>query len=334
MAAASVCLFLGGCARTLPKHTDALALATAPVVDQAAAAYANAEKLNEIKVDFKAVEDFGPTYNPRNIQPLLSDQDIKARLALLEALQCYVSTLVQITHNQDSPALDAAAKSLGNSLAGLGNDLAPAFESAFNLPGQASTSTTTSTSSTTAGVTTTTSSTATAIAAGPITSDMQNGLSTAVKALGLYLISRKIKADLPEIVLKMDPTVQAICDLLVKDLALIENQEKRDYDSLLDEQRDFITRNEASANPMPAHPLDPEQRRVQIMKLPEIVRQQRTTEAQLTELHAAIIKLEQAHHELAVDAHGSNPELISQKFGDLAAAGSNLGKFYSSLPAK
>ena len=85
---------------------------------------------------------------------------------------------------------------------------------------------------------------------------------------------------------------------------------------------------------MPAHPLDPEQRREQIMKLPEIVRQQRTTEAQLTELHAAIMKLEQAHHELAADAHGSNPELISQKLGDLAAAGSNLGKFYSSLPAK
>ena len=333
LGASALCLLLAGCAGTLPKHTDALALATAPVVDQAAAAYANAEKLNEIKVDFEASEDFGPTYNPRKIQSLLSDQDIKARLALLEALQLYVTTLVQITHGQSSPALDAASKSLGNSLGDLGNNLAPAFESAFNLPAPAGgTTTTTSTSSTTGGVTTTTSSTATALATGPITPEIQNGLSTAVKALGLYLVNKKINAELPAIVEKMDPTVEAICELLVKDLALIENQEKRDYDSLLDGQRDFITKNEADAKSPVAHPLDPEQRREQIMKLPEIVRQQRSTEAQLKLLHAAIVKLELTHHALVADAQHNNPESISQKIADLSAAGSNLGKFYSSLP--
>ena len=332
LGAALFCLVLGGCAGTLTKRSDTLALATAPVVDQAAAAYTSAEKLNEIKVDYQAAEDFGPTYNPRNTPVLLSEQDIKARLALLEALQCYVSTLVQITHDRDSPALDAAARSLGNSLAGLGNDLAPVFESALNLSAPASTLTTTTTSSTTAGVTTTTSSTATTAAAGPVTPEVEKGLSTAVKALGLYLVNKKINADLPAIIQKMDPTIAAICELLAKDLTLIEDQEKRDYDSLLDGQRDFIVKNQAGSNATVAHPLDPEQRREQIMKLPEMVRQQRSTEAQLKELHAAIVKLEATHHEVAEDARGKNSELISQKLQELAAAGSNLGKFYSSLP--
>jgi len=51
-------------------------------------------------------------------------------------------------------------------------------------------------------------------------------------------------------------------------------------------------------------------------------------------LRAAIVRLALTHHALAADAQGNNPESLKSKLGDLEAAGSELGRFYSSLSAK
>ena len=68
-------------------------------------------------------------------------------------------------------------------------------------------------------------------------------------------------------------------------------------------------------------------------KLPEIARQQREADKKLTALHEAIIKLALTHHALAAEAQHNNPESLKEKLGELSDAGSNLGKFYSSLPS-
>ena len=67
------------------------------------------------------------------------------------------------------------------------------------------------------------------------------------------------------------------------------------------------------------------------MKLPELARQQKQAAQQLKQLRAGLMGLELTHHALAAELQGNNPESIKQKFGDLGAAGGNLGKFYSSL---
>jgi hypothetical protein len=69
------------------------------------------------------------------------------------------------------------------------------------------------------------------------------------------------------------------------------------------------------------------------MKLPKIVRQEKASTQQLTQLSTAIAHLELAHHALAAEAQSNNPQSLKTKLGDLEAAGSNLGNFYSSLPA-
>jgi hypothetical protein len=313
-----------GCLSSLNKRATAVDLATAPVVDQAGAAFNTANSIHNTRVDFDAVSQFDaatPVYNPRNIQPLMSDKDIKVRLAVLAAFQEYVKSVVAITSGTDSPQLQAAAKSAGENLSDVGNALAPSVESALGIASAASTTQTTVT--TTSGNTTTTTSSTSSTPAPVISGAVQNGIVTAVDALGQFLINRKTRKELPPIIVSMDPHVKTLCELLESDITILKDQESRDYDFIIDQQTLFIRE--------PSSKLDPEQRREQIMKLPRIVREERASTQQLTQLSAAIASLELAHHALASEAQGNNPQSLKTKLGDLEAAGSDLGNFYSSL---
>ena len=243
---------------------------------------------------------------------------------MLKAFQCYVKSLVDITNNVETPALESASKSVGGSLASLGDTFPPSFLAALGI----TPSTTGDTTVTTTASTTTTTTTTTSVAA--ITAAQQNGISTAVNALGLYLVGRKIKSELPPIIIKMDPNVEALCKLLEKDIDILQSQEKIDYNFIINQQTLFIRQNQSNA----ANALNPQERRDQIMKLPEIVRLERLTDAELTQLRASIVKLELTHHALAAEAQGNNPESLKAKLGELSEAGNDLGKFYSSLPTQ
>jgi hypothetical protein len=315
-----------GCLSSLNKRATALDVATAPVVDQAGAAFNSANRIHNVRVGYDAVSQFDaatPVYNPRNIQPLMSDKDIQVRLAVLAAFQEYVKSIVAITSGTDSPQLQAAAKSAGENLTNLGNALAPSVESALGIA-PAAASTTQTTVTTTSGNTTTSTSSTSPTPAPAISGAVQNGIITAVDALGQFLINRKTRKELPPIIVSMDPHVRTLCELLESDIAILKDQESRDYDFIIDQQTLFIRE--------PSSKLDPEQRREQIMKLPGIVREERASTQQLTQLSAGIVRLEIAHHALAAEAQSNNSQSLKTKLGDLEAAGSDLGNFYSSLP--
>ena len=315
----SLCLSTTGCLSSLAKHSAALSTATTPVVDQAATAYRTAQALHDLRVDYDAIPEFEatqPVYNPRNIQPLMSDKDIQVRLAVLEAFKCYVQSVVAITNGTNSKELDAAAQSVGDSLSAIGHSLAPAIESTLGIATAAASTIETTTTITSGNTTAATSSTSPQI---------QNGISTAVNALGQFLVSRKIKKELPEKIKDMDPHVEALCKLLEQDIDTLQGQEQRDYNRIINQQTLFVRQTTT---------LDPQQRREQIMTLPRIVRQQRASDQELAELRASLVRLALAHHALAAEAQGNNPESLKGKLADLEAAGDNLGKFYSSLPSQ
>jgi hypothetical protein len=324
-------VWLTGCLSPLQKQTAALSAATAPVVDQASAAYRAANVLFDTTVDYQAVRAFdrtSPVYNPKTIGVLLSERDIKVRLKILQALQVYVHDLAAMTGGADTPALDAASKSVGNNLTGLSNDVAPSFEASFGIANTTSSKSSAiinSTTTTAAGSvsSTTTSATTTTSALPPISPAARNGISTAADALGQFLVQRKIKRELPGIIIKMDPQIKTLCELLESDISILQDRERRDYDTLIDLQTLFIRTSPG---------LSPEDRRNEIMKLPVIVRQQRNADTQLTVLRASIGKLYLTHHALAAVAQGNNPTSLKEKLGELEAAGDNLGTFYSSLP--
>lgn len=318
-----LCVLISGCATTrLAKQTTALSTATAPVVDQAAAAYREAQAIHTQRVDYDAAKDFEKTgvFVPSSVQVWPSEKDIQTRLAVLTALQLYVKQLSEITGGTDSTALDAASSSMGNSLSALANDLAPAAEGALGIAPSSATTTQTTGTTTSGG----TSQSPTTISSAPsplISADAQNGVAVAIDALGQFLVSRTIDKDLPPKIVAMDPHIKALCELLAKDIEILQSRMKLDSNDIIDAQTDL------ARNPK----LDPEERRTEFMKLPEMARQQQANDQILTELRVSLIRLELAHHALAAEAQGNNPTSIKQKLGDLESAGESLGKFYSSL---
>jgi len=320
--------FTTGCLSPLAKHSAALAAATAPVVDQAAATYQSANSIHFMRTDLEAINAFDatePVYNPRIIKPLMPDQEIQARLKLLAAFQSYVQSLVAITNGTDTPELQAAAKSAGENIASIGNTIAPSVESTFGLA-TATTSTTNTTITTTDATMTSSATTTTLTPVNPITPAIQNGISTAIDALGQFLIYRKVKKELPPIIVTMDPHVTALCDILQGDITNLRVIEEYDYNRVINQNTLFIRKS--------SDKLDPGVRRELIMKLPAIARMKQKSDQQLNSLSAAIARLELTHHALAAEAQGNNPESLKQRLAEIEAAGENLGNFYSSLSTK
>ncbi len=129
-------------------------------------------------------------------------------------------------------------------------------------------------------------------------------MSTAINALGQFLVSRKIKKELPQKIKEMDPNLEALCQLMAKEIDLLRDQAQRDHDYMINSQTVFIRSNRA---------LNPEQRREEIMKLPDFVWRQRAGDALLLRLRAAISRLALTHHALAADAQGNNPQSPGQQ---------------------
>jgi hypothetical protein len=324
-----LCTMLAGCASTpLTKHSVALSAALAPVVDQSAAAYRDAVSLHDLRADYEAViayENKDATYNPRNTPELFTQKDIQSRLAVLAALQVYSKSLIEITKGNESPKLEAASESVGSNLTSLGNNLAPSIENVIGIAAAASTTTTTVT--TVSGSSSTTTSSSSSTPAPLLSPEIRNGISTGIDALGQFLVNRTVEKELPGKIEEMDPRVQALCSALSDDIKTLQGLEQSDYDRILNLEKQFILEDE-----QPGRNVNPQEHRAEIMRLPEIARQQREASDKLSSLSEAIDKLALTHHALAAEAQHNNPESLKTKLGELADVGSNLGKFYSSLP--
>ena len=311
--AVAIGLGVSGCRSHLNDSVLELDAATAPVIDQAKAAYDAANDLHNLRIDYDAVAQFDatdPVYNPRKQQVLLSEKDIGVRLEVLEGFQLYVKTLCAITSGTSPKELGEASASVGGELSTMVNSLAPSVEGVLGIA-----------SSDSGG-----SSTATPV----ITPEVQNGISTGIYALGKFLISVKVKNELPGKIAEMDPHVQALAKLLESDIDVLQDQERRDYDRIINLQTLYIRKN-SETGPEQRVALGPAERRAEILKLPEIVRKQRTADGRLTTLRAALVLLGQAHQELTATAQGKNPESFNEKLQDLANAAQDLGTFYQSL---
>jgi len=296
--AAGLCLLAVGCLGPEAKHSAALSAATAPVVEGAAAAYAAANDIHQKRMEFDAVAEFdqtSPVYNPRVVHPLISDADVDLRLAVLKAFQCYVQELVAVTNGLETPALDAASASLGANLANIGNTLVPPSASSATTADPALT----------------------------ISPETQNLISTGANALGQFLEARVVKKDLPAKLAAMDPQVEKLCKLLAEEIDYIHDAETKDFDHIIDRETLFLRD--------PASKLSPEERRVEIMKLPELAREQHAADEQLAPLKAAIVKLALTHHAFLAAEQGNNPASLKSTLADLEAAGKGLNKFYKSL---
>jgi len=295
-------LVLTGCQPHLNDSTLALEAATAPVIDQAAATYHEANALHDTRVNYEIYERFDQANPvPADLEVLLSDKDIASRLAVLEGFQVYVKTLCAITSGTNPKELADASENVGSQLTSVANTLAPSIQKVLKISAADSSS------------------------SAAISPSVEKGISTAVFALGQFLINRKLKNELPAKIAEMDPHVDALAKLLEDDIDVLTQQTDHDYKRIVNLQILFIRKNSEGNR------LGPSEQRNEIMRVPDILRQQKAASEKLSSLKAAIALMAKAHHDLTAEAQSKNPESFQAKLQDLANAASDLGSFYSSL---
>jgi hypothetical protein len=289
-------LLATGCLSPLAKHATAFSAATATVIDGSEDAYRGAMQLRLEEQASASVYayDKDPTWSPyKDLTPLLTPAQLDARIKVLEGLKAYADTLVDLTSGKPSADLENAAEGVGTNLQGLNQNVATEFSTALpNLP--------------------------------VMTTEQGNQVSTAVLALGEYLISRKVKSSLPKVTQDMNPNIKALCEALNSDIVILRRQADVDYQSQITELDQSI-RHEGSA-------VTPYEHRLEIRSLIELADQQKANDELLTKLQTALHTLALTHQALAAAAQGNNPESISSKIAELAAAGHDLNVYYKSLP--
>jgi hypothetical protein len=293
----ALCLLATGCLSPLAKHTAAFSTATKTVVDNSKDAYRGAMDLRVREQTVAAVYayDKNPQWSPyKDVTPLLTPDQLEARIKVLDGLKAYAATLVELTSGKATPDQTAAATAAGSSLQSLNQSVAMEFSTA--LPNA------------------------------PVMSDATaNGVSTAVLALAQYLSSRKVKGTLPKVTQDMNPQIQTLCKLLEDDTVVLRRQADVDYQQLATDQDLFIRNAGTNLNPI--------QHRAEVGKLVAIANEQKAHDALLAQLQSALVTLVLTHQALAAAAQGNNPESLSQKIADLQAAGTELGNYYNSLAA-
>jgi len=296
--ALAVCFLAAGCGLSpLNKHATAFSSAAGLVVDNSEDAYRAAIALRNKEQAAAAVYNYdkNPTWSPyKDTKPLLTPDQLAARIEVLDGLKAYAATLVDLTSTKPSDETEDAAAAAGANLLSLNQSVATAL--------------------------------ATEVPNAPVMSASNaNAASTAILALAEYLKARKVKGSLPKVTQDMNTSVQTLCELLNSDINVLRHQADVDYQTLVTDL-DLSIRHEGTT-------VTPYEHRLEVATLIELANQQKANDELLAKLQAALHTLELTHQALAAAAQGNNPESISQKIAELQAAGKDLNAYYKSLSA-
>jgi hypothetical protein len=287
-------LFFSGCSVSpLAKHTAEFSTATNAVVDSSENAYHAAVRLHDDEQLSAAVQkyDANQPWDPHSIKHLIDARGLDARTDILDGLKTYAQTLADVTNGGHSDSLDASAASVGTNLKQMSAALNPD---------------------------------ATATPVFSITPAQANAVSTALKALGDYLASRKVKSEVPKIIRDMDPKIEILSSLLDSDVTILRRQSGDDYEQLLMQQDTFIRKFGPELSPI--------ERRAEIKKLGQIILRKEATDDMLHELQTAIKSLAETHHALAAAAQSKDTAALGERIAELKATADRLNHFYDSLP--
>jgi len=287
-------LLLAGCSLSpLASRTAAFSSATNLVVNSSENAYRAAVRLNDEAQASMLVAryDSAQPMDPHALKHLIDPKGLEARTAVLNGLRTYARSIADLASGVSSSKLDAATTSVGANLQKMGDAIS---------------------ASTPIGI--------------DITPAEANATSTALKALGEFLISQKVKSSVPKIIHDMDPNVETICNLLQSDITVLRDQTGRDYEQILAQQDSFIRHAGTS--------LSPAERRTEIERLPQILLKKEATDDMLAGLADSVKQLALTHHALAVAATTKDAPSLDARIADLRGAGERLADYYLALPKK
>jgi hypothetical protein len=201
-------------------------------------------------------------FNPENVKPWLTAEDVDARTKLLKALQQYAAQLESVSGSEQLQKMDEASKEFGKSLTDLSKS--KPLES-IALKG----------------------------------SIAPSAAATAVDAIGRWLMDNKRNKELPSLIEQMQDPVQKTCMLLTEDIGSrtssgtgkgLRDELWLKFSDLLKSQDAYIQHNKDKFSP--AEKLN------EVQKLPTLVRQRQQADQMLAQTSASLQQLVQANADL------------------------------------
>lgn len=281
--------------KNVPAFANAVTLAT----QNTKSAFDTVEQQYEDVQEAQIVVNYDKQgFNPQMVKQFLAPQDLEIRLALLDALQRYASTLSDVSGDKQLEQFDDKTRAFGSELQ--------------TLTGTAAFKKLVGTSATDANIAT-----------------------TAVNALGRWFIERKRQQRLPELISEMQEPVKTTAELLQADIGAapdenghgghgLRDQLWNEYTGAMVQQVAFIDQNKDR--------MDSTSKAEAIEKLPNLVRQRSLADQALKQTQATLSKLVDAHAALlrAVKSKGD----VQAECSALISEGQRIKGFYDSLQKK
>lgn len=229
--------------------------------------------------------------------PFVGQDDLNIRNALLDALQAYATALGNLTGKTTSD-FDTETTKLAASLTELSKSdrLQHSLHEVKNVSQQET-----------------------------------NAVAAAIDAIGKILIERRIASELPAILQKNQPHIEALATILIREIGDVPASSDpgglrgklwRTYDSLIDAQVAAVNASTAGSS----------EKLQNVAKLAGIVAAQRNADAALAGTQAALQKLVAAHRALLQVQ--SSPAGFKTEVAALVAQARQAQDFYAKLPAK
>jgi len=290
-----ILLVISGCAsvnQNAAKKIGGFSAATDLAAQNTSAAF---ETLNREHFNLTVARDVAAggweKLNAKSIAPFLNPEDVQARLLVLQGLQAYAAKLSALMGNTQLAVFDQATVDLSASLKNVDDEF---VKSKF-------------------------------LSTAPLSPTEIRITSTAINAIGHWIIDAKrekaVKADIQE----MNPVVTNIVALLARDFVVLRRNLATTYDEAVMAQKVFVKNNIAT--------MDAATKRNEIKAIADLIIEANQADRAMALMQKSIADLGETHAQLATAFDKSSVKL-DQLLADLTVEGKRVKNFYDSLGSK
>jgi hypothetical protein len=229
-------------------------------------------------------------FHPNDIQPFISTNALQARLDILDGLKAYAANLSTLMGNNVPTNFDSDTTKLGQQLTKIDTDLVS--DSFFKKQ--------------------------------PVTAQELQIFTTAINALGHWLIEYKQNKAAKGAISSMQQPVADICQLLQKDLEILGRQSANDSANTLRNENQYIL------NYLHAFDESPGQKRAEIQEMADLTRTMRSEATLFESMQSSVAKMATAHKALG-QVFSKNTKDVSSLISEFSAESSRISKYYNSL---
>jgi len=229
-------------------------------------------------------------FNPNDIKPFIGPDALQVRIAVLDGLKSYAANLSTLLGNSSLTNLDQSTTSLAQSLTNVDSSLVK--DSFFKTA--------------------------------PVSTQDIQIFTTAINALGHWLITYQQQKDAKQVIDSMQGTVTNICQLLQKDLKILQQQVDNDNNQTLINKNQYILNNLASFDN------NPESKCMEIDDLATLTQEIKNDDTLFVSIEDSVAKLQSTHTALE-GVFSNNTTNITELITDFSTEAQRISKYYSSL---